>query len=473
MRRPRSLTQLFVLGIALLGLPLLVGSIWTFVYLDRLAEGAQSLVGRGLEIGRRSEQLSAQIKDLERNARQYIVVGDRSLYDLFVERYNGLTETLEWLDLIVQEPGARKLLNEIRMVSRRSFEDMQQRAASDGALVDTGNFDTLGTLSQELQTFATRSLRARLDSTVDMASRGHTVLYWVWGVLPLLIVLLLVFVTLFIVRPLRRLDFHVRRLGRGVFDDSIEIAGPSDVSELAGRLDWLRRRLIEIENVKEQFFREMSHQVKTPLASIRQGTELLMGDSTVRSEDDRNEILEILHRNSLDLQRMLENLLGFSAWRSDPGQLFKETFRIAPILEGIVERYGVLMLSQSLRIHVDCPEDLAVHADRAKFRVVLDNLISNAIKFSPVEGTISVSVTKGGDGVVLDVVDQGPGIPPEENESVFELYYLGEQPTSGLMHGMGVGLALVRAYIEAHGGRVWFVAGEKQGAHVKAFFPEE
>lgn len=472
MLRPRSLTQLFLFGIALFGLPLLIGSVWTFVHLDRLANETQSLVGRGLEIGRRSEKLSAQIGDLERNARQYIVVGERNLYDLYVQRYRGLVETLEWLELVVREAGARNLLDQIRSVSSESYAQMQARAASPDAPVNTEHFDQLVTLSEELQTFATRTVRSQLDSAVDLASRGHTVLYWVWGVSLSLMLSLLLFFTLFITRPIRRLDFHVRRLGRGEFNDPIEIAGPSDVSELAGRLDWLRRRLLEIESVKEQFFREMSHQVKTPLASIRQGTELLMDGSAARSDHDQKEVLEILHRNSLDLQRMLENLLGFSAWRADPHKLFTESFRIRPLLEGIVDRYGVALLSQSLQVRIHCPEDPIVHADRAKLRVVLDNLVSNAIKFSPQEGEISVRVARRKNGVVLDVMDQGPGVPPEERESVFELYYLGEQPTSGLFHGMGVGLALVRAYVEAHGGEVWFAAGENKGAHIRVFLPQ-
>lgn len=470
--RPGSLTQLFLIGILVIGLPLLAGSMWMFIQLKQLSEESQTLVVRSLEIGRESEKLGTHINDMERNARQYLIVGETELYELYEQRYQQLNVTLALLEALTNEPDVSVLLGEIRKISIDLFEQMQMRAKQPGTPIETQKFDELVERSEELRFYAKETIWSQLDTVVELASRGRYALYWGWGLSLSLMLMLLLFFTWFIARPIQQLDFHIRRLGRGDFDTPVSIETSSDLMVLSERLDWLRKRMIEIENVKEQFFREMSHQLKTPLASICEGTELLLDKDISRSESTAQEVIKILHLNSLDLQHMLENMLNFSGWRMEAQNLHKETFAVSPLLKSIKARYGVALISRQLHFHILCVEDLTIYADRTKFRVVLDNLVSNAIKFSFSGGQISVSVTKGKNEVVLDVCDGGPGILPEERSRVFELFYLAPQLNNVSFRGTGVGLTLVRAYVEAHGGNVQVVEEKEAGAHFRAVFPQ-
>ncbi len=452
--RFRSLSQIFVMGVVLISVPLLAGTVLTFIYIERLSNDSRSLVVRSLEIGRETEKLIGHIEELNRTAQQYVVVGDEELYNLYTQKHFRLIDTLEWLKLLVEKQEARQVLNDIRTVSESVFEQMQLVTGTLNAAVSNEDFDRLVELSDDLRNFSNTAIRNQLDIAAQRVETARLTLYWIWGISSLFMVAFIVVFTWFIAKPIRRIDSHIRRLGQGELEESIRIKGPTDIAELGTRLDWLRSRLGEVDQIKERFFREMSHQLKTPLASIREGADLLKDESGRIGPDRQQEVLEILRNNSIELQRMLDNMLNFSAWRADPGNVYKDRVEMKQVVNTVVQRFRTPLLSHDLQLRVDCPEDLVVELDREKFRVILDNLISNAVKFSPEHGEIVVRAARTRAAVRIDVVDEGPGVPPEERHRIFDLFYLSDPPASSQSRGTGVGLALVRAYVEAHGGTI-------------------
>lgn len=471
--RFRSLSQIFLLAVVLISVPLLAGTVLTFVYIERLSTDSRSLVVRSLEIGRETEKLIGQIEELNRTAQQYVIVGDEELYNLYTQKHFRLIDTLEWLKLLVDRPEARQILDDIESVSQFAFEQMKTISGPPGTEFNNENFEKLVVLSDNLRFFSNSAIRNQLDAAAQRVETARVTLYWVWGTSSLFVAAFVVIFAWFIAKPIRRIDSHIRRLGQGYFDESIRIEGPSDIAELGARLEWLRHRLGEVDQIKEQFFREMSHQLKTPLASIRESADLLKDESIRFDPDRQDEVLELLHNNSIQLQRMLDNMLKFSAWRADPGSMYRESFRIREVVDGVAHGFRASLLSHNLTIRVDCPEDLVVNMDREKCRVILDNLISNAVKFSPEHGEVVVAITRDQAMVRIEVSDQGPGVPPRERQRIFELFYLSDPPSSGQSRGTGVGLALVRAYVEAHGGTVVVESNADKGARFRVSIPQK
>lgn len=471
--RFRSLLQIFLLGVALISVPLLAGTVLTFIYIERLSDDSRSLVVRSLEIGRETEKLIDHIEELNRTAQQYVVVGDKELYNLYTQKHFRLVDTLEWLELLVDKEEAQQVLEDIRSVSDSAFQQIQMVSRSPDAEISNENFEKLSELSDSLRMFSNTAIRNQLDIAAQKVETARLTLYWIWIISSLFMVAFVVVFVWFIARPIRRIDSHIRRLGRGEFAEPVRIEGPGDIAELGARLDWLRTRLGEVDQIKERFFREMSHQLKTPLASIREGADLLMDESGRIAADREQEVLELVHNNSIELQRMLDNMLNFSAWRADPGNVHWDRFQIRPVVDTVTHRFRASLLSRDLSIDIDCPEDLEVNMDREKCRVILDNLISNALKFSPEHGTITVAVAKGDSGVTMDVSDEGPGVPAEERERIFRLFYLSDPPASSQSRGTGVGLALVRAYVQAHRGEVYVESTEGRGARFRVTIPQK
>ena len=162
----------------------------------------------------------------------------------------------------------------------------------------------------------------------------------------------------------------------------------------------------------------MSHELKTPLANIREGTELLMDGAVGALGAGQREVTAILQDNSIKLQRMIENLLSFSAWQSNSAALDPSEFRIRPVVKQVLENQQLTLVSQRLRLDVKI-DDIALYADRGKMRLILENLLSNAIKYSPRGGTITVRAQPSGADLVLEVADAGAGIPRDRARHTF------------------------------------------------------
>jgi two-component system sensor histidine kinase GlrK len=128
------------------------------------------------------------------------------------------------------------------------------------------------------------------------------------------------------------------------------------------------------------------------------------------------------------------------------------------------------VLAHRLRLSVEVG-DFKVTADRAKLRLILDNLISNAVKYTPPDGSIRVNAASDGTGLLVDVIDSGPGIAPEDRAHLFEAFYTGRSQANGALRGTGIGLSVVLEFTEAHGGTIILIDREGGGAHFRLRLP--
>jgi two-component system sensor histidine kinase GlrK len=296
--------------------------------------------------------------------------------------------------------------------------------------------------------------------------------YLLWqsaGVILLTAILVGVF-TLLIMRPIRQIDHAISQLGQGAFAKSIMVRGPSDLTALGKQLEWLRTRLLDLAQERNRFLRHMSHELKTPLANIREGTELLMDGVVGELSSGQREVSEILRDNGIRLQHLIENLLSFSAWQARHTGLELSQFRLRPLVKSALETHQLTLLAQRMHLELKV-DDVELHADRAKLKLILDNLLSNALKYSPRGGTIFIRASSKDRHLILDVADTGPGISKSERAAVFQAFYSGRAPVSGHLKGTGIGLSVVSEFVQAHGGSIEIMDGEFPGAHFRVTMP--
>ena len=278
--------------------------------------------------------------------------------------------------------------------------------------------------------------------------------------------------TFLVSRPISQIDRAIHQLGQRGFSKSIRIKGPTDLEQLGRQLDWLRVRLLEIAQEKNKFLRHMSHELKTPLANIREGTELLLDGSVGELEPPQREVTEILRANGLKLQQLIENLLSFSAWQTKSEVLTLSDFSLRGQITSVARAQRLALKAAHIQLVLDV-DDIVVNADQDKMRTVFDNLLSNAIKFTPKDGTITVRATRTPRSFILEVGDTGPGIPPEEGPRVFDAFFQGRREQGGQVAGTGIGLSVVRECVQAHDGTVELVdSDEFPGAHIRIEIPQ-
>jgi two-component system sensor histidine kinase GlrK len=197
---------------------------------------------------------------------------------------------------------------------------------------------------------------------------------------------------------------------------------------------------------------------------------LLIDGSVGELQGSQREVAGILRENSIKLQHLIENLLSFSAWQAKSTGLEISEFKLRPLIKSVLENQQLTLIGQRVRLDVKI-QDLMPQADRGKLRMILDNLLSNAIKFTPRGGTIAIHALSEREQLVIDVIDSGPGVPPEERDRIFEAFYQGTTPQGGHVKGTGIGLSVVTEFVNAHGGGIEILDRPTGGAHFRVRLP--
>lgn len=472
--RWRSINVLIVVGYAMVALPLIGAILLSTVYFDRLTQLAEVTVTTGVEATRQGRILSEQLTAMERHARQYAVLQDPALLELFERRRRRFQaaagDLRQLLPDIEIDAAVERLLTETRAMS--IAQDTATPQDTLAAMAETEVFDRL------LET--TISINSRIRTLTGMrtlllqqqSQRIQWQLVWQATAVIALAVLLAVIFTLMISRAVRQLALAISRLGDGRFDREVTVSGPEDLEHLGGQLDWLRRRLLTTEEDKNAFLRHVSHELKTPLANIREGSELLVDGTMGGLTPAQLEVADILRDNSLALQSQIENLLNFNAWQNLRAPLQREPVRIDELARRVLDRHRLAVNQQKLQV-LDRLEAVTLSGDPQKLDAMLDNLVSNAIKFSPPGGRLQVSVEDVDNCMRLLVGDDGPGIEPAERKRVFRAFYQGRQPpVRGHVQGTGVGLSVVLECVKAHDGTVRIIDGETHGATFEVELPK-
>ena len=469
--RPRSVLGLLLAGFTLVSLPLIWAGYQGANHAEQLAAQSEALVLHAVQVTRESEQLVELLTAMERNARQYEILAEPSPLKLYKEKNDGFLATLGTLEVLDNNGDMAERLAAMREAAVELRDSVAGYVpGSDDAPIDIDGFSRLGDMVQAISTENIRSIDEQVESLQITAAQARRSLFWLSAALVPTTVLLAILFTVLIARPIRQIGHAIHRLGEGSFTSPVSVSWPTELTALGEELDWLRRRLMELEQEKNVFLRQMSHELKTPLASIREGTELLCDGTVGELAAMQAEVVEILRLNGLELEQRIENLLSFSAWQQSKGQLTVGEFELGSVIDTIVDNHRLEVVTKKLKVRKRLNR-VTLLGDREKVRMAVDNLVSNAVKYSPVGGTIGISVARRAEQVVVDVMDEGPGIPSDERERIFEPFFQGREPTGRHVRGTGIGLSVVNECVEAHGGNVGVRVRPTGGSHFRMTLP--
>jgi two-component system sensor histidine kinase GlrK len=460
-----------LIGFTIVAAPLLVAIVNAAVQMSRLSDRSEQLVMHGMHSTRNNQLMFEQISALERTARLYQIIGNRDLMEVYTRNNNRLMSTTRELLRLLPDAQSHEQLADLQGEAQRLHLALAQTPPASpemSALINA--YPHLLDMASKLSQHSNQLIDRELDNLQVATDEAQHQLFWVTLLLVPVTILAVGLFTYWFGRPIRAIDRAINELGRGKFSRPIAIRGPRDLEKLAAQLDWLRLRLLELAQEKNRFLRHMSHELKTPLANIRVGTELLIDGAVGELQGSQREVAGILRENSMKLQHLIENLLSFSAWQAKSTGLEISEFKLRPLIKGVLENQQLTLIAQRVRLDVKI-EDLSPQADRGKLRLILDNLLSNAIKFTPRGGTIAIHAMSERDQLVIDVIDSGPGIPADERNRIFEAFYQGKTPQGGHVKGTGIGLSVVTEFVNAHGGAIEIIERPGGGAHFRVRLP--
>ncbi len=472
-QRPRSLNGLLLVGFGFVALPLLVAVIWTLFNLDRVAAQSQRLVTTGFSAAENNRRLEEQLSSLERVARQYQVLQSPDSLQLMAQDLESLESQLRDMTPLLRQADATELAASIDTSAHSIIAALSDTSLNEEQLeAAIARFAPLRQSVTRLTGVLTAYVDAELNTLQETARKAQRFSAWqVAALVPGTLILVLIF-ALLVARPIRQIDAAIGQLGESGFSKPIEIKGPTDLERLGRQLEWLRLRLLELAQEKNKFLRHMSHELKTPLANIREGTELLLDGSVGELQGPQHEVTDILRMNGLKLQQLIENLLSFSAWQTKSEVLTRSDFALRAQVISVAKSQRLALTAANIQLKLEV-DDIIVNADQDKIRTVLDNLLSNAIKFTPRGGLITVRASRTPTSFVLEFGDTGPGIPEEESPRIFDAFFQGRREQGGQVGGTGIGLSVVLECIQAHNGSVKLIdSDEFPGAHFRIHIPQ-
>lgn len=463
MFRPKSFQVLLLIGFCAVLMPLLVTMIAAEVSVSRLVEKGTEAVYRSVAATEGGRILLERIVDLERKARQYQVLKDSQLLVEVVEKHQEFLQALQHLrDLAA--PAQQQALQTLQV----DTDALVERLQSQDEVVDLDAFAKLNEHAKAIYFKSYELIVQQVGALQQHADRMQMVFLWTSMGLVLLTLILVSFFTRLLARPIKQINLGITRMGAGDYEHTIRVGGPQDLQFLGERLEWLRQRLSEVEREKARFLAHVSHELKTPLASIREGSELMVEELAGPLTGQQREIVHILQKNSLQLQKLIENLLGFS--RTQARIEGETSVDVLTLVEDVLEDQRAAVLKKELKLRTSL-SPLALKGDRDRLRAVVDNLLSNAVKYTPAGGLVELSIGREQDMALIEVGDSGPGIDPDEKDKIFQPFYQGRAPCLGHVQGTGIGLSIVREYVAALMGEVEVTQSTSGGALFRVRLP--
>jgi len=252
-------------------------------------------------------------------------------------------------------------------------------------------------------------------------------------------------------RPLFQMTAITRQIASGNYRERVNVATSDEVGQLAQSFNQMADSLEKIELLRKNMVSDMAHELRTPLTNLRGCMEAL-SDGVVPAS---KETFAILENESLRLVRLVENLQQLARADAAKAYLDRKKISLHDQLRQIVDLYQYNLQEKGLTVEWRLePGTQTVFADRDKLLQAIRNLVDNAWKYSPPQGTITISTTLSNDWIKTIVANQGEGIDEKSLPFIFERFYRAEHSRSRDAGGAGIGLAIVKELIEAHGGRV-------------------
>jgi signal transduction histidine kinase len=254
-----------------------------------------------------------------------------------------------------------------------------------------------------------------------------------------------------IATPVTRLVAAARRVAAGHYAERVPESGEGEIGELAETFNAMAGSLEATERRRLQLVGDVAHELRTPLATLDGYLEGLQ-DGVV---DPSPATWTLLRRETGRLNRLVDDLSQL--WRAEARQLplTIEAIDVSTLVNDVIEQFRSQATSRTLSISSNLSSGVTVHADRDRLAQVLGNYLSNAIRYSPDGAAIVVSAHRAEGEVIVAVGDHGPGLTPEQRDHVFERFYRIDPSRSRALGGSGIGLAIVRALVDAMGGRAW------------------
>lgn len=430
-----SLRQLTLISFFIALIPLVVLLWQSQSSLSKLAQIAGSEAQFSVSVARQIGDLENIAIDVERLIRQYNVLKKEELNELTQSNIKRMTEHLDAICTELDKDFVCSSLS-TRLDWFKKNPDISDSLLLDAQLASFRR--SVIELHEEVDTLLDERIQRQKDHVNTIQQR----LTWSTGILVTISLLLIIFASQLILSPVEKIEKIIRSIARQ--DEtlpSVSKSGPKELIEVEHKLHWLADRLNQLEHLRQALLRHASHELKTPLASIKEGCSLLSEKVVGPLNTQQKEVVSLLTSSTSRLNLLIEQLLDYNLLLQQAKPVYQKT--------DTNELVNAVLTDNALAVQQNNNEiiiDIKVHSmvvDPNLYRRILDNLLSNALAHGSIGRPIDIKLYTKQDSVVLDVANRGQKIPEETRKSLFEPFKRGENKRNDRVVGSGLGLSIV------------------------------
>jgi len=451
-----SIKKLTPLGFALVALPLVFALIYAAIQINQLAKNSEGAIRNTAKLTENIGEIRATLSKMERYASQYIVLNDPELINSYLQQEQVIMTSLD-NNLIAHQDNllsenSNKLKQELMVLQQQLFPKTPEINEKLPLTELQNQFRKLVNINQNITSRSNTLISLQVNNIRTSAIALSQTMLNGLVIIPITIAIALYFISI-ITKPLKKLTAKIQQFEHGDFEQTITLRSSPEINEIVDALEVMRTRLHALELQKSSFIRHISHELKTPLAAIREGTELLYDNSVGELNDEQQEISHIIRTSVTRLQRLIEDLLNFNIVLDSTSLQDSIQINVNSVVESV-------LLAQKLdikrkQIVVDNSfVDIQVQSNEKQLNVILDNLVSNAIKYSPDHGKIFIDCKLLDGHLLISVIDQGPGIEVSQQERIFDAFYQGSPSPDNHIKSSGLGLTIVKELLMRINGNI-------------------
>ena len=441
-----SIKKLTLLGFTLVSLPLVFALLYSANQINQLSTLSSNTIFDVAEIINTNKNFTNTLKKMERYASQYVVLNDEELIENYLLQEQVITDLINNEITKNQDPQLHRfsiefinittnihqllLLMSSNKVDKLSLEQLQPQ------------FKQLTKINEKITLRNNALINLQAKQIKNSAEHVSSTMLKSLVIIPITLLIAALFIVL-ITKPLKRLTKKIQRLEQGDFQKKIELEGSAEIREIADALEIMRTRLHALELQKSSFIRHISHELKTPLAAIREGTELLYDNSVGALNEGQQEVCQIIKSSVTRLQQLIEDLLDFNIVLDSTSLQDSEKLNLSTLLAHVLTERKLDLKRKKIEV-IQQVLPITLYSNAKQLMVILDNILSNAIKYSPINGVININAKITKQQLILTIIDQGLGIENTQKNKIFDPFYQGNAPTDNQIKSSGLGLTIVK-----------------------------
>jgi len=423
------------------------------------------------------EKLSDIIFSQIRYERKFIISKDEVFFNEFLRLTGDFERYFEEMTSIADSPQIGSSMNRIK----KSYQNYQSLVREELKYLKTGKnyshqwfnqekekarksiIDQLG----ELETNTRQDIAKKIIELHEIGIKLRRMAVLMTGAFLIFGIVISFLIKRSIIRPISILEKKTKDIGKGNFKENINISSPPELAGLAGAFNLMCDKLNELDKMKSDFFYSITHELRTPLSTLKMGMALLNEGAEGPLTEGQRGLLKIFAKETNRLIDLVNSLLDLSKMEAGMMPFKLESKNINPLINQAIEEIGLLVEAKKINLEVLITEGLpTIKIDSERILQTLRNIIGNAVKFTPERGRVTISVFPVEHGVEVSVKDTGPGIPEGNLITIFEKFQQINTEGSHLVKGTGLGLAIAKQIISHHGGKIW---AESEPGHGSTF----